>query len=406
MISRLGFAVQRFPVLTEVFVLTEVDAIADMGFEVSVFSSAPPSNGPLHEEAIRWLSRTHYPGSLVSPEVLHAHAYFVTHRTRQYAQLRARLPLIGIRGFKDSVYFAWVARKARIQHVHAHFAWAATTAQIIAQLLDIPFSFSLINTDIYGRPPANLEGLINEATFTVPISEYNRRYLMQTYKISAPERMHVIYHSTRPGRFCGSRDRGSGSLLRLLTVARLEPVKNISLLLQLCKELASKHRKFVCDIVGDGSERLALEGIASDLGLRAVIRFRGGLSHEQLVSLYEAADIFILTSVREGMPVSLMEAMAAEIPVVAPNIMGIPELVENGRSGFLFSPGDLAGAVRAVEHLLSDAALRAQMGRSGREKVERDCNIEHNAPKLIELIRRYDTILNTDRVHHNCVDPV
>jgi colanic acid/amylovoran biosynthesis glycosyltransferase len=385
MIKRLGLVMDHFPVISQVFVANEVNAFDEMGLDVSVYSLSSPSSGPMHEEARRWLSRTNYVKEAISPGILRAHAYFLAHEPKRYLRLGLQVRSIGKRDFIASVYLAWLARQADNQHIHAYFAWAANPAYVIAQLNHISFSVTLINTDIYAVPPSNLGTLINEAAFCVTISDYNRCYLLKTYHVSSPERLYVVYHSIRPSKFLRQGKKPFPDVYRLLTIARLVPMKNIPLLLQICRRLADDGYRFQCDIVGDGPDRTVLENLASKLCLGRSVQFRGNMTQEELLRFYHAADVFILTSDREGMPVVLMEAMAAEVPVVAPRVTGIPELVEDGLSGLLFPPKDLDKAAEAVKRLLDDQNLRIEMGKNGREKVMRDCDIAKNAPRLVRL---------------------
>ena len=106
-----------------------------------------------------------------------------------------------------------------------------------------------------------------------------------------------------------------------------------------------------------------------------------------------ASDIFVLASTptrkgaREGIPVSLMEAMAVGLPVVASNMSGIPELVENGISGFLTPPGDVDALAKSIGVLIEEGSLRRKMGAAAREIVLRDFNLESNARQLIHMFR-------------------
>jgi len=102
--------------------------------------------------------------------------------------------------------------------------------------------------------------------------------------------------------------------------------------------------------------------------------------------LLARTDVFVMTSFAEGVPVVLMEAMAAEVAVVATRIAGIPELVEDGISGFLVPPGDVAAVADRVEELLNDSALRSRLGQAGRRKVEQEFNISTEAERLYRVL--------------------
>ena len=128
------------------------------------------------------------------------------------------------------------------------------------------------------------------------------------------------------------------SIFSILSVGRLHPVKNHSFLIQACWLLKCRGLRFVCRIAGDGPERQSLQGMIRDFDLQTEVRLLGQLSRDQLDEQYDRADLVVLTSRSEGIPLVLMEAMVRGKPVLAPAITGIPELVADGETGFLYRP--------------------------------------------------------------------
>ena len=104
-----------------------------------------------------------------------------------------------------------------------------------------------------------------------------------------------------------------------------------------------------------------------------------------MAPFYEAADVFALPSMAEGLPVVFMEALAHELPVVATRIMGVPELIEDERTGLLITPGRLDELVAALERLLSDPELRRRMGTEGRRRVIAEFDVDRSAARLHDL---------------------
>ena len=153
----------------------------------------------------------------------------------------------------------------------------------------------------------------------------------------------------------------------------------------------------VCDVVpqarfliiGDGPLREELEGQASRLGLTPqYARFLG--SRLDIPELLSALDIFVLSSEREGIPVSMLEAMAASRPIVATRAGGIPQVIEDGHNGLLVSPHDPAGLSRAILTLIEDSALRGSVAREGHQTVEARFSVDVVGQQIIML---YDTLL-------------
>jgi glycosyltransferase involved in cell wall biosynthesis len=137
-------------------------------------------------------------------------------------------------------------------------------------------------------------------------------------------------------------------------------------------------------IVGDGERREQLHRLAAELGLRNVI-FAG---HQRDVADYlHALDVFVLPSLWEGLPVSVLEAMACSLPVVATRVSGTPEVVEDGITGRLVEPRDAAGLLSAITALVADAGLRRRMGDAGRKRVEREFSAESMLASTEEVYR-------------------
>jgi len=122
------------------------------------------------------------------------------------------------------------------------------------------------------------------------------------------------------------------------------------------------------------------------LGLSDRVRFLGYQSQSQVRELLHLTDVFVLSSFAEGVPVVLMEAMAAGVPVVATCIAGIPELVQHEHSGLLVSPGDVDATSNSIRQLLEDADLRNKFAIAAREKIERDFNIQTEARWLATIL--------------------
>jgi glycosyltransferase involved in cell wall biosynthesis len=138
-------------------------------------------------------------------------------------------------------------------------------------------------------------------------------------------------------------------------------------------------------IVGEGTERRRLEVLAADLGLVQSVRFLG--NREDVPELLALFDVMLLTSDMEANPVSILEAMATEKPVVAPAVGSVGETVVDGKTGRLFAPGDVEGAAAAVVELLTQPERAGAMGRAGREAVLADWSIE-------QMIKGWETLLS------------
>jgi glycosyltransferase involved in cell wall biosynthesis len=152
----------------------------------------------------------------------------------------------------------------------------------------------------------------------------------------------------------------------LVTVGRLKAPKDTLTFLRALARL--DHAPFRARIVGDGPERERLEAELRVLELDSAVELLG--ERNDVSELLSAADVFVLSSRSEGLPLSIVEAMAAGLPVVAASVGGVPELVVDGETGFLIPPADEAALASALERLVADADLRRRMGAAGRARAE------------------------------------
>jgi len=154
----------------------------------------------------------------------------------------------------------------------------------------------------------------------------------------------------------------SGDTLRLLAVGRLHRVKDHEFLIKACARLAAGGVKFECLIAGEGPEHRRLEKLIANLGLGEHVHLLGHVDRPQVGALYEHADVVVLTSRSEGIPLVLMEAMARGKIVLAPAITGIPELVIAGKTGFLYEPRSMNSFLDQLRFIHS---LMARMETTG-----------------------------------------
>jgi glycosyltransferase involved in cell wall biosynthesis len=164
--------------------------------------------------------------------------------------------------------------------------------------------------------------------------------------------------------------------------------KGHRILLQALAMLESRGQAFTCKLIGDGPERCALESLGARLGIAGRLRFMGAIAHQQTLSLVSEADVFVLASFAEGLPVALMEAMALGIPCVSTTIAGIPELIKNGENGLLTAPSNVHDLCFALERLAKNPDLRRHLGKNARAEVEERYNLASNLDRLAETWAR------------------
>jgi colanic acid/amylovoran biosynthesis glycosyltransferase len=282
------------------------------------------------------------------------------------------------------LYYALLIKRSCPTHIHVHHGYFSSwIAMVAARLLGIDFSMTLHGSDLLLHP-AYLDLKLKHCSFCVTISEFNRQHILEHYVEIRPAKITVRRMGVDPGSHPMTVPRRPA--LTMLAVGRLHPVKNHDFLVRACRVLKDRSVPFTCLIAGGGPERGSIEALIRDLDLLEEVRLLGHLSRRQLDVRYAAADLVVLTSRSEGIPLVLMEAMARCKPVLAPAITGIPELVLDGKNGFLYRPGSLEDFVTRVELVhQSESALRP-LGRAARQHVLQHFNREKNLTAFCDLI--------------------
>jgi colanic acid/amylovoran biosynthesis glycosyltransferase len=240
------------------------------------------------------------------------------------------------------VCYAVMLEKYEVDHIHVHHGYFGSwIGMVAARLLNVGFSLTLHGSDLFVRN-AYTDAKLKDCSFCLTISEFNRRYILEQYPAVAAGKVLVSRLGVEMAG-AGTRERTEAytGKLKLLTVGRLQAVKNHSFLIHACAELNRLGLEFECSIAGDGPERRKLKKLIRVSGLTDRVRLLGHVPRERMHDLYHGADVVVLTSLSEGVPLVLMEAMAQCRIVLAPAITGIPELVVPGKTGFLYRAGSL-----------------------------------------------------------------
>jgi colanic acid/amylovoran biosynthesis glycosyltransferase len=278
----------------------------------------------------------------------------------------------------------------RVQHVHAHHgyfgSWVGMTA---AKLMGAGFSFTLHGSDLLLHG-AFLDTKLSASNFCITVSEYNRRYIVERYPW-AEDKTYVSRLGVRaPNTGTRGTETSRQDLLTILAVGRLHAVKDHAFLVRACARLLKLDIRFKCSIAGEGSERSALESLIRQFGLTEHVRLLGHVEHGKLALLYEGADLVVLTSRSEGIPLVLMEAMAHGKLVLAPAITGIPELVISGKTGFLYQTRSIQDFVDQL--LFIRSVMSNEIGVQGRNGHSTD-----NALLWIQHAARVHVFQNFNR---------
>lgn len=401
--GKIAYIMSRFPKLSETFILREMNQVSRHGLDVALYPLLLEDQPIRHPETEAWLPQVRRLPFL-SKAVLEANL-------RQLAQDPWRLAKLfgmvvgqnwcspnflfrAIALFPKAVYAAERIRREGVQHIHAHYAsHPALVAWIVFRLTGIGYSITVHAHDIFVRTTM-LEIKLRDADFIVAISTYNRDYLAETIGSWLLEKTKVIRCGVMPDRYLPGRTIKSGERLEIIHVGSLQPYKGQRFLVEACAQLKDRGLPFRCRIIGEGEERARLQALIKLKGLDGRIELLGAKTQEEVAALLPTANCYLQPSIMtpagkmEGIPVALMEAMACQLPVIASDLSGIPELVRDGETGYLIPPADPTAIARALQYLYDHPQEAAGTARAGRLLVESGYDLTANVNDLVTFFEQ------------------
>jgi len=302
--------------------------------------------------------------------------------------------------------YAVLLQPRRVEHIHVHHGYFSSwVALVAARLLGIPFSITLHGSDLLLHG-TYMDMKLTECAFCVTISEFNRTHILAHYPGVDPDRVRVQRLGVPiPPTNMTKIQPAVASAVRplLLSVGRLHSVKNHAFLLQGCYLLRECGIEFQCFIAGDGPERCKLEFLIAKLRLGDIVTLLGHLPRERVQHFYDLADLVVLTSRSEGIPLVLMEAMAHGKIVLAPAITGIPELVIDGKTGFLYRPEALEDFVWRLEQICKSLGALDPVRRAAREHVMEHFQLRKNLQSFGDFFLGQITKPNRSSIHADSI---
>ena len=271
---------------------------------------------------------------------------------------------------------------------------------LLQKLRNVPYCVFLGGRDVPSRNPDPpyyrwlylllkpiIRAIWGNASAVVACSEGLRELARET---DADVKMDVIPDGLDLGRFEPVRRDPRPEKVRVLTIGRLIPRKGFQFLIRaLPRIIENAGHDFEIEIVGDGPYQRELLRLSEDLGVASYIRFVGSVPYSELPQQYRDADVFILPSLAEGMPLVVLEAMGTGLPIVASRVQGIEELVVEDVNGALFDAGDVDGLADSLVKLINAGEGRVEMGKASVERVK-PYDWKHIADAYLAL---YDDIL-------------
>lgn len=394
---KIAYLTGEYPRATDTFIQREVAGLRAEGIEVLTCSIRRTGDQHLvGEEQKAEAARTfHVLPAVANPLRMARAELWAMARPARYLRALAlawKTAPRGIRGrvynliyFAEAVVLAHHMARMGVSHLHNHIAKSScTVAMLAAEIAGLPYSFTLHGPDIFFAPEHwRLDEKIARARFVACISEFSRSQAMLWSDPVHWPKLKIVHCGVEPERYTtGARDG-----TRLIFVGRLDAVKGVPVLLDAFAEARDTLPGLSLTLVGDGPDRAELEAEVIASGLAGAVIFAGYRSQAEVAALLAEHDALVLPSFAEGVPVVLMEAMAARLPVIATAVGGVGELVEHGVSGLTVPPGDGAALRAAILQVLGDGALRTRMGAAGRAVVETRFTATTEAARLARLFR-------------------
>jgi colanic acid/amylovoran biosynthesis glycosyltransferase len=373
-----------FPKISETFILNEIVQAQNEGVNIGVVAFSGSTEDRIHPDVSK-VRDIHYFLPAVKTTSIFDHFYwFVTHPGRYLKTFRLALNRNnGItRKFLFHLHNVRQIKNMNPDHLHAHFGtWTADMAMLTSLLTGIPYTFTTHSYDIFTFPPKNMALKSRLAKKHITISKYNKKYLVDIFNVR-PEDVAVVHCGVD---FTKIQGKSTVTANKIVTMARLEKTKGLDHLIKSYGRLRDKGVEFEAIIIGEGSKRPNLEKLIVELDLQDRVRLLGNRTQNNIFEILQTCRLMVMTSTVEGIPVSLMEAMAFMIPVIATRITGIPELIDDGHSGFLVEPTDMNGLVEKMERLLTDNDLRRRFVENGYKKVTKEFNLKYEVNLLVEV---------------------
>jgi glycosyltransferase involved in cell wall biosynthesis len=279
-------------------------------------------------------------------------------------------------------------RKRSVAHLHVHFGTNAAEVATLARALGgPPYSLTIHGSEEFDKPEAlHLRTKVEYAAFVAVISSFGLSQLYRWIPHREWSKVHVIPCGLEFDRRENDHIQTGISSRRFVFVGRICKEKGLLKLIEAARILAERGVDYEIVLAGDGEMRSEIESNIQHHGLGSKIRITGWISNSEVQRQIAAARIFILPSFAEGLPVVIMEAMALRRPVISTFVGGIPELVIDGRTGWLVPAGDEQALATAMEASLSAThGFLERMGLEARERVTARHNIQSSAKMLASL---------------------
>lgn len=405
---RIAFLVGGFPPWTEMFILNQITGLIDRGHEVDIYAGRPTPPRKVHPDVIKYglLNRTCYKTQMPKNRLLRLlkaiGLVLVNLHKNPIALLRSlNVFKYGEQAASLNLLYSTIpllSRKKPYDIIHCHFGNCGILGAYFREIriLNGKLITTFHGSDITKYTTAKGENvydtLFEKADLFLPIS---KRWRTRLIELGCDEKKIIVHHMGVCLKEFPFRPRtlDSSDKVRIITIARLTEKKGLQYGIRALGKLTEFNKNIEYNIIGDGPLRKDLTLLITESGLAHTVKLLGWRDHCEVIDLLNGSHILLAPSVtsangdQEGIPVSIMEAMAMGIPVVSTQHSGIPELVQDGVSGFLVPERDVVALVEKLGYLIRHPEIWPEMGRAGRAFVEEHYDINKLNNRLVEIYR-------------------
>jgi len=399
---KIAFIIGAFPTLSETFILNQITGLIDMGQDVDICAQFYSNEKKMHSDIEKYhlMDKVHYfniPSNKIK-RILKA-IYLIIKNFH-------KAPLKILKSLNVFIY-GKVALSLKLLYLlipfldnnfdilYCHFG---TNGILGTYLREMGVDGKLVTTfhgyDMSGFIKSNSNNVYNNlfknGDLFLPISDYWKQKLI---KLNCEEKKIVVHRmgiNLEKFKF-SERRKEPREVIKLLTIGRLTEKKGHEYAIRAISKLIKKYRNIEYIIAGDGPLEIDLKNLAIELGIRECVKFLGAVKQDEVLTLYQQTYIFVLPSItanngdQEGIPVVLMEAQATGLPIISTFHTGIPEVVIDGKSGFLVPERDVNALAERLEYLIEHSEIWPAMGKYGRKFVEEKYDIKKLNQKLVEI---------------------
>lgn len=399
---RICYLAPSFPVLSETFVYREINGLVARGHHVDLVAlrKAPDTQVELKADvSVSYLydaGIAHFLAAAFAT-LFRAPSRFVSGFLMCCSD---SLCLLGTPRRAATLWIQWLAahglaarlERDEIDHMHAQFAHSpAQVAMYASRISGVPFSITGHANDIYERGVLLLRKAQRAKAF-VTISDYNARHL-RSLNLPA-QKIHtirVINDFVVPPRSTGQ----DGQKFHIGSLGRLVPKKGMSVLVEAIAGLPPEQRdRIQLDIAGDGPEKPTLQAMLDQASLHNTIRLVGGIAPHQVLNWMARLDLFALACCQDisgdidGIPVVLMEAIAAGTPVLSTRLTGIPELIQDPENGWLAEPSSVESLQACLVSILGEPTQLDRRARAAKRHLDQEFGRDINLDRLLSIFQQ------------------